>query len=127
MRSSVIEDLQQLIVFVELVLLKIGNQHLARTQTAAMDYFFRIEVNQTGFGADDDQIVFGHEEPTGPKPVAIERSANETSVGKGERRRAVPRLKAIFVVCKESRVALVLRRRQQHPHGFRDSAPIVRK
>ncbi len=127
MRRRIVENLQQFIVLVKFVLSKVGNQHFTWTEPPAMHYFLRIEINQTGLGADDDQIIFRHEESARPKAIAIERGTDKTPIRKGERCRPVPWLNAVFVIGKKGRVAFVLRGRQKQAYGFGDGSSIVCK
>ena len=96
-----VEDGLNLLVFQQDVLVEIGNDHLSRTEAAAVDDGFRVEVDEAGFGTEDDQAVLGHEESTRTQAVAIEYGSDDVTVGKGDGRRAIPRLGAVAGVGKE--------------------------
>jgi len=47
-----------------------------------MHNFFRIQVNQAGFGPDDYEIIFRDEKSTRPQTIAVQCSTDKPSVGK---------------------------------------------
>ena len=77
-----------------------------------MDDAFRIQIHKSGFGSGNDQCVFSQEEPTRPKAIAVQSHADEMSVSKRQRGRAVPWLYAICVIAEKSRLSLPSRGRQ---------------
>ncbi len=125
--GEAVEFLQQLIVFEQLVRIQVGDQHFARTEAATMDDSLRIKVHQAGFRSGDHQRIFGQEEAAGAQAIAVQGHAHQVTVGKGQRRRAIPGLNAIRVVAKKSRVLLPAGGRQQHSDRFCDTAAVARQ
>ena len=82
--------------------IQIGDQHFARTETAAMDNLLRIEVYQTGFRTGDYERVFGQKIAARAEAVTVERHTHQVAVGKRQRGGAVPGFDAVCVVAKKS-------------------------
>ena len=54
-----VEDGLDFFVFEEYVVVKVGDDHLSRTEAAAVDDRFRIEVDEARFRPENDKLVFG--------------------------------------------------------------------
>jgi hypothetical protein len=88
------------------VRVEIGDQHLTRTETAAMNDSFAIKVDQACFRSGDHECIFGEEETAGAQAVAVESHSNEVPVSKSKGGRAVPGFYAIGVVAEKGGLAL---------------------
>ncbi len=109
----------------DLIALQVDDQHLAGTETAAFENRFRIEIDQTGLRAGDHQAIASDEVAAGPQTVAVERCANEMTIGEGECGRPVPRFDAVGMVVHELGDLLEPRRGDQHADGLAHATAIA--
>ena len=125
LRRGAVEKRLQLLILIEDVVLKIGQHHLAWAEATAVHDLLGIEIHQSGFRASNHQVILGDEESTRPQAVAIQRRANDVPVGKGNRRRSVPRLNAVAVIGQEGRMTAGIARRHHHADRLGNRAAIA--
>ena len=120
-------DAQDLIVLKEAMKVEIGNDHLAGTETAAVNDVVGIHVDETGFGTRDNEAGIVERETAGAQAVAVEDGADLVAVSECERGGAVPRLNAVAAVLKKRGRVAGIGRRHDHAHGLADGAAVVCK
>ena len=117
-----------LVVFDEAPGLGVDEEHAARLQAALAHDAARLDVEHADLAREHDEPVVGDDVATGSQSVAVERGADEGTVGEDDRGRAVPRLHEHRVVLVERAplggdLGLVLPRLGDHHHdGVRQAA-----
>ncbi len=110
-----------LVVLDDAALSRVDQEHAPGTQTALADDLVRREVENADLARKHHEAVVGHEETAGAQTIAVERGADERSVGEDECGGAVPRLHQHGVELVERApggvdVDLVLPRLRDHHH-----------
>ena len=106
----------------------IDQEHLSRLQAALVLDLLGRDVEHSGFGGHDDQIVMRDDVSSGAQAVAVERCADDAAVGEGDRGGAVPGLHQAGVVLVEGallRLHVRIARPgfgNQHGHHVRQAA-----
>ena len=80
---------------------EIDDQHLSGAEAAAVDDCFRIEIDESGLGAEDDKIVLGDEVSARAQAIAIEDRADQIAISESNRGRAIPWLGGIAGIGEE--------------------------
>ena len=117
-----------LVVFDEAPGLGVDEEHAARLQAALAHDAARLDVEHADLAREYDEPVVGDDVATGSQSVAVERGADQGTVGEDDRGRAVPRLHEHRVVLVERAplggdLGLVLPRLGDHHHdGVRQAA-----
>ena len=112
----------QLLIFNNAALFEIDQQHFARLQAPFANDVLFLEGQNAAFRRHADDIILGDAIARRAQTIAIQRCANLAAIGKGDRRRAVPRLHqggVIFVKGTARRVHLLVLRPSlwdQHHH-----------
>ena len=92
-----------------------------------MRHLVWIEVDETSLRSCHHEPGLRNREPTGPQAIAVENGANQAAVRESDRRRTVPRFRAVGVIPQKRRgVAGGRSRRQNHAHRFGQCSAIVR-
>ena len=73
-------------------MLKIEQKHPPRLQAPFLDYAFLRNRQHADFRRHDDQIIVGDDIACRAQAIAIQRGTDLTTVGEGNRGRAIPRL-----------------------------------
>ena len=85
----------------------IDEEHAAGLQAAFLANVFGGDVDDAGFGGEDDEVVLGDDVAAGAQAVAVERGADDAAVGKGDGGGAVPGFHEGGVVLVEGALVLV--------------------
>ncbi len=78
----------------------VDQEHLSRLQPSLLAHIARGNIDDTRLRRQHHDIVVGHHIAPRPQAIAVEHRADHPAIGKGHRRRAVPRLhqrRVIFV------------------------------
>ena len=89
-----------LVVVDDAALFEVDQQHLARLEPPFAGDLFLRHRQYAGFRGHDHVVVVGDHIARRPQPVAVEGGADLAAIGKGDRRRTVPRLhqrRVVFV------------------------------
>ena len=109
---------------------KVDLEHLARPQTAARHDVLGAHLDGAHLACQHKATVARHVVTSGTQAVAIEGGAQGTAVGKGDGRRAVPRLHehglvgVVGAALLTQAVVVVPRLGQQHGRGTRERATV---
>ena len=110
-----------LVVLDDATLLRVDDEHLARSKTALTHHTTRLDVEHTDLTREHHEPLIGHEVAAGTETVAVEGGSHEGAVGEDEGGRAVPRLHEHGVVFVEGAtiridIGLVLVCLRHHHH-----------
>ena len=112
------EKLADLGIDMKARLVEIDADRLAGTHAPLGDNRLLVELHHAGLGADDEQRIGGDGVAQRAQPVAVEPGDHPAPVGRGDRRRPVPRLHHRVAV--EKKIALRLLHRAVGGEGGRN-------
>ena len=111
------------------LLLEIHQQHLAGPQGALLQHAGRRDIQHTGFGGHDDEVVAGNRVAGRAQTVPVQQGPHHRAIGERHRGRAIPRLHQPGMVFKEpllvraNGILHAPRLGNQHHHRMRNRAP----
>src|SRR5216683_3140747 len=80
----------EIAIMQDLVPLEIEGKHLPRPEPGLFDDAIVVQLNRADLGAGDDQTLGGDLVATRPQAIAIERGADEATIGERQRGGTVP-------------------------------------
>src|SRR5258708_28894773 len=91
-RSGIGEGLLDVLVVQDQVAFEIQRKDLTWSEAALLDDAVVVQLNRADFGAGDDEAFGSNLVAARPQAIAIQRGADEATIGERQPRWAVPRL-----------------------------------
>ena len=88
----------QLIIADDAALLQIYHKHFPWLQATFRYHLGGIDIQHAHFRSHDYHVIIGHYKTRRAKTITIKRSANNFSIGEGDRCRTIPRLHQVCVI-----------------------------